>query len=309
MKILVTGGAGYVGSVLVPYLLNKGHKVCVLDILTHGINGLFGCFNNKNFEFRKGDVRNGYEYREALAGSVDAVIHLAAVVGYPACKQNKDVAISINAHGSKVVAEETPKELPIIFASTGSVYGEIGDMCTEDVPINPLTIYGESKGLAETMFKKRGNCAILRFATAYGVSPRMRLDLMINDFCYKAIHHNHLIVYERNFRRTFIHVYDMARAFLFAIENFDSMAGEIYNVGSKNMNLTKKYIVEFIMQQVPYYLHYADIGEDEDKRDYAVSYEKIDALGFQTEVSLQTGIDQLISLFEVWDIKSKYSNV
>lgn len=308
MKILVTGGAGYVGSVLVPYLLAKDYKVRVLDNLTYGISGLFNCFNHKNFEFADGDVSDACAYEKAVAG-VDAIIHLAAIVGYPACKKNEALAESVNVGGAAVAVNETDLDVPIVFASTGSVYGEIGEVCLEDTMINPLTIYGKTKGRAEEIFKNRGNCVIYRFATAYGISPRLRLDLMINDFCYKAVNEKHLILYEQHFRRTFIHVTDMAKSFLFAIKNHQVMRDNVYNVGSADMNLTKKQIAEEIGLKVKYLLHCADYEKDADKRDYVVDYEKIASLGFKPTMTLSTGIHQLIQLFKVMHIKSQYSNV
>jgi len=309
MKILVTGGAGYVGSVLVPYLLSKGHKVRVLDNLVFGIAGLFSSFNDPNFDFVDGDVSNIGDYRRAVGG-MNAVIHLASVVGYPACKKDERLARLVNVDGSKIVADETYIDVPIIFASTGSVYGEIGEVCSEDTLINPLTIYGETKAIAEASFMNRGNCVIYRFATAYGISPRLRLDLMINDFCYKAVNEKNLILYEQYFRRTFIHVTDMAKSFLFAIENIGTtMRDEIYNVGSYEMNLTKRQIADEIKLKVDYYLHCADYEKDADKRDYIVDYNKIANLGFKPTMSLHTGILQLIQLFKVMRIKSQYSNV
>ncbi len=308
MRILVTGGAGYVGSVLVPYLLADGHKVRVLDNLTYGISGLFNCFNHKNFEFVDGDVSDAYEYEKAV-NNIDAVIHLAAIVGYPACKKDEALAESVNVGGSVVAVSETDLDVPIVFASTGSVYGEIGDVCLEDTPINPLTIYGKTKGRAEEVFKNRGNCVIYRFATAYGISPRLRLDLMINDFCYKAVNEKNLILYEQYSRRTFIHVTDMAESFLFAIENIHQMRDQIYNVGSADMNLTKKQIAEEIQLKANFYLHCADYEKDADKRDYVVDYEKIASLGFKPSKPLTIGVHQLVQLFKVMHIKSQYSNV
>ncbi len=308
MRILVTGGAGYVGSVLVPYLLAEGHKVRVLDNLTYGISGLFNCFSNKDFRVVDGDVSDAVAYKKA-ATNIDAVIHLAAIVGYPACKKNEDLAETVNVGGAVVAVSETDLDVPIIFASTGSVYGEIGEVCTEYTPINPLTIYGKTKGRAEEVFKNRGNCVIYRFATAYGISPRLRLDLMINDFCYKAVNEKNLILYEQYFRRTFIHVTDMAESFLFAIENIHQMRDQIYNVGSVDMNLTKRQIADEIGKKVKYYLHPADYEKDADKRDYVVNYNKIADLGFKPSTSLSTGIHQLVQLFKVMRIKSQYSNV
>lgn len=306
-KILVTGGAGYVGSVLVPLLLFSGYKVRVLDNFMFGVKGLLGCFNNDNFELMKGDVRWVDEVLKALDG-VDFIIHLAALVGYPLCKQDPEKSMLINAGGTKVVAEASG-DIPMVLASTGSCYGNLEGVCNEKSSLKPLTVYGESKALAESNLKKRKNTIIYRFATGYGISPRMRMDLMINDFVYKAIREKNLVVYERYFQRTFIHVIDMARAFCHAIENFADMRDEIYNVGSEGMNLSKEYIAEFIKKKTDYYLHYADFGKDEDARDYEVSYDKINGVGYSTAISLERGINQLINLFKVFEIKHEYSNV
>jgi len=308
MKILVTGGAGFVGSVFVPLLLRKGYKVRVYDNLLYGVEGLLGCFLDSNFEFFKGDVRDKSELAKAIKGC-DAVVHLAALVGYPICKKNEDDAMAVNITGTQTLASVVPKDVPLIFASTGSCYGNLEEVCKEELPLKPLTIYGETKALAEIAVQQGGNFVTYRFATGYGVSPRLRLDLLINDFCYKAVYEKNLIVYERHFQRTFVHVYDMARAFLFGIQHFEDMKNETYNVGSEGMNLSKQFIAEFIKVKVPYYLHYADVGHDEDKRDYAVSYEKMNKTGFKTGVTLDQGVDQLINLFKAFEITSQYSNV
>jgi len=308
-KILVTGGAGYVGSVLVPLLLDKGYRVKVYDNLMYGVEGLLSVFDKERFEFIKGSITD----RELLSESVkdcDAVIHLAAIVGYPACKKDKRLAMEVNTLGTQYLCEVTEPEVPIIFSSTGSCYGDLEDICDENKPLKPLTIYAESKALAEESLRARGNCVIYRFATGYGISPRMRLDLMINDFVYRAVREKNLIIYEKHFRRTFIHVKDMARAFVFAVENFPKMKDEIYNVGSEDANLTKEQIAELIKKQVPfYYLHYADFGHDEDKRDYEVSYKKIREAGFSVSISVEEGIKNLVNLFKVFKIENRYSNV
>jgi len=306
--ILVTGGAGFVGSVLIPLLIEQGYKVRAYDSLLYGIEPVMGLFLNKNFELIKGDIRDVDRVKKYSEG-VDAVIHLASLVGYPICKKNEKEAMSVNSYGTQAVLNSIPSKVPFIFASTGSCYGNLEGICKEDLPLKPLTIYGKSKAKAEEFIQKRGNYVIYRFATGYGVSPRLRLDLMINDFCYKAVKEKNLIVYEKHFKRTFIHVYDMARSFLFAVENFDKMKNECFNVGSEKLNLTKEQIAEYIRRFVPYYLHYADFGHDEDKRDYSVSYEKIRKLGFETKISMEVGIIQLIRLFKALEIENKYSNV
>ncbi len=307
-NILVTGGAGYIGTVLVPQLLSRGYKVTVLDNLLHNADGLISCFRSKNFTFVKGDIRD-----ESLISSItpkyDIIIHLAAIVGYPACRSNPDLAYSINVSGSKNISKNLSKEQTIFFGSTGSNYGIVKEICTEETPLNPLSLYGTSKTEAEEILLNNNSCIAYRFATAFGISPRLRLDLLINDFAFKAIKQGYVVVYEKHFRRTFIHVEDIARSFLFGIDNMDSMRSNVYNIGSNKMNHTKEEICELIKDRTNAYFHYAAIGEDSDKRDYIVSYDKIQKLGFDTEITVEEGLDEMIKCFSIIDINSPYSNV
>jgi nucleoside-diphosphate-sugar epimerase len=296
-KILVTGGAGYVGSVLVDHLLKKGYKVKVLDNLMLGQTCHISSFSNKNYDFIKGDIRNKKTVKEALKGT-DAIIHLAAIVGAPACREVPQLARETNVKGSKIINQLRSKDQPLIFASTGSVYGVLKDICTEESPVNPVSLYGKLKKKAEDEIMSKPNSVALRFATAFGVSPRIRYDsLMINNFVHEAIHRKQLIIYEGFVRRTFIHVQDMARSFIFILENLKKTRNEIYNVGSEKMNYTKKDIALKIKEKVPFFLHFAEVGEDEDKRDYEVSYAKIRKAGFQTKIGIDEGIDELIKAF------------
>lgn len=310
--MLVTGGAGFVGSVLVPLLLDKGYKVRVFDSLEYGLDPLFGCFLRKGFEFVRGDVRNQESVIATMRGC-DAVIHLAGLVGFPLCKKDEKRAFDINTAGSNIVANACRRMNPspkLLFASTGSVYGNVEGLCMEETPLHPLTIYGMTKAEAEKLMRTElSETVIYRFATGYGVSPRLRLDLLINDFCYRAIRDRNLIVYERHFRRTFIHVVDMALSFIFGLQNYERMRGETFNVGSEGLNLTKQEIAEALAKRTKFYLHYADVGHDEDKRDYGVSYAKIHRVGFRTSVSLGEGITQLLALFQDFELKPQYSNV
>lgn len=309
MKILVTGGAGYVGTTLVPMLLEHGYKVRVLDKLLFGGEGLLPHFINSNFEFVKGDVADETVVKKCVA-DVDLVIHLAAIVGYPACKQNPQLARETNVKGTETIGKNLSKSQRIIYASTGSNYGAVvGELCTEETPLNPLTIYGETKTLAERYLLEKCNAVCYRFATAFGISPRMRLDLLINDFVFQALKRKNLIIYEKMFKRTFIHVRDMARAFLFAVENSDRMIKNVYNVGSDDMNFSKSDIADIVKKKIDFYLHFADIGKDEDQRNYEVSYKKINSIGFQTTVSIEEGIDELIRGLAVVEAKNPYSNV
>jgi nucleoside-diphosphate-sugar epimerase len=309
MRLLVTGGAGYVGSVLVPHLLAMGHQVRVLDNLMYGGRGLLACFAERRFEFTKGSILDEARMKQALDG-VEAIIHLAGIVGYPACKRDPRLAHEVNLDGTRLIAELRHRDQPILFASTGSNYGAVvGSLCTEDTPLNPLSEYGVTKTAAERHLLDAGNMVCYRFATAFGVSPRMRFDLLINDFVYQAKVNKDLIIYERAFKRTFIHVRDMARAFAFALEHYPAMRDDVYNVGSEEMNYNKEEVALLIKQKIDYYLHFAEIGKDEDQRNYEVSYAKIRGKGFKTEIDMETGIDELIRAVDLIGMKNEYGNV
>ena len=309
MKILITGGAGYIGTSLTPLLLNKGYHVKAIDNLSFGGEALIPFFSYPNYSFQKGDIRDVSSMKQALDG-IDCIIHLAGIVGYPACRKYPKESREINLDANRLLLDLASKEQLILYASTGSTYGElIGELCTETTPLNPLTDYGKQKMEAEEMIMNRGNAVSFRFATAYGVSPRLRLDLLINDFTFKAVKDNTLIVYEKHFMRTFIHVRDMARSFLFTLEQFDTMNDEVYNVGDNAQNFSKEQICFMIREKIEYYLHFAEIGKDLDQRNYMVSYKKISDLGFQCNTSVSEGIDELLKVADVIEIKSPFSNV
>ncbi len=309
MKILITGGAGYIGSTLGPLLLENGYQVRVIDNLMYGGTSLLPHFRNPNFEFVKGDIRDKNAMCHAAEGC-DAIIHLAAIVGFPACRKNPDLAETVNVDGTRVVAEVAGSDKRVLFGSTGSNYGALIDAeCTEETPLNPLSLYGKTKTLAERHLMEHCDSVAYRFATAFGVSSRMRLDLLVNDFVYTALKMRYLVVYESHFMRTFIHVHDIARSFLFALKNLDQMHGQVYNVGSAKMNFSKAEVCEMIRTKVDYYLHFADVGEDADKRNYIVSYEKINQLGYSTTIGLEEGISELVSALQVLEAQSPYSNV
>jgi nucleoside-diphosphate-sugar epimerase len=307
-KVLVTGGAGYVGSILVPLLLDAGRKVRVVDNLMYDSHTLLPYIINPNFEFIKGDLTKEKVAVKAMK-DMDAIIHLAAIVGYPACLKSPELASSVNVGITRNLYRNRNSEQPILFASTGSNYGRVDGICTEETPLNPLTDYGKTKTKAEQELLEQGNVIVYRFATAFGISPRLRLDLMVNDFVFQALRNRQLIVYEKHVRRTFIHVKDMARSFLFALENLEKMRDEVYNVGHKSMNFTKEDIARLIREKIDYYLHFAEIGEDLDKRDYEVSYEKIRALGFTTQITIDRGLDELITGMQMVRLENPYSNV
>ena len=309
MRILVTGGAGYVGSTLVPMLLDQGHRVRVFDSLRFGGHGLLPCCENRFFELVKGDVADADALKKALDG-VEAVIHLAAIVGYPACKKEPQVAQATNVEGTKTLLSVRKPDQKILFASTGSIYGSIPDyVCNENSPRAPITLYGETKAAAEELILNAGNSVAYRFATAFGVSNRMRLDLMPNDFTYQAVKNRSLIVYEGGFKRTFVHVRDMARSFLFALERWDEVKDDVYNVGHESMNFTKEDVARRILKHVDYYLHFAEVGTDADQRNYEVSYEKIRKKGFETTIDMDRGISELVRAAKLIEFQNPFANV
>ena len=309
MRILVTGGAGYVGSTLVPMLLEQGHRVRVYDSLKFGGHGLLPCCQNRHFELIKGDVTDPDGVKKALEG-VDAIVHLAAIVGYPACKKEPQVAQATNVEGTRNLLNLRKADQKFVFASTGSIYGSIPDyVCNENSPIGPITLYGETKAAAEEMVLNAGNSVAYRYATAFGASNRMRLDLMPNDFTYQAVKNRNLIVYEGGFKRTFVHVRDMARSIMFALDQWDTMKDDVYNVGHESMNFTKEDVARQVLKHVDYYLHFAEVGTDADKRNYEVSYEKIRAKGFETTIDLDRGVAELVRACKLIEFQNPFANV
>ncbi len=311
MKVLVTGGAGFVGSLLVPELVQRGHEVRVLDSLMYGQLSLLHCFIDGKFEFIRGDIRDKDAVKKAVQG-VDHIVHLAAIVGAPACRKDERLAWEVNVEGTINVVESRSLSQGIILASTGSNYGAVDGVCTEESPLNPLSTYGITKTEAEAHALRSGNAVVYRFATGFGLSPRLRLDLMINDFVFQAVKNGSLIVYEKGFRRTFIHVRDMVRALVFAVENYDRLVGEmgnVFNVGNEVMNYTKEQVALKIRDRVDFWLHFADVDSDPDKRDYEVSYEKVRSKGFEITVSLEQGIGELIHGCRMVSLRNPLSNV
>jgi nucleoside-diphosphate-sugar epimerase len=307
MKVLVTGGAGYTGSLFIPLLLEAGHEVSIVDNLLFNQTTHLPYFYNENFSFTKGDIRDK-DTMMPLVDNADMIIHLAAIVGEPSCRVNPGLAHEVNADASKLLNELRGKK-PLIYASSGSNYGKVEGICTEETPAKPLSIYAETKQEAEKVFEKSGNVILYRFATGFGLSPRLRLDLLVNDFCYQAVNGGNLIVYQKDVRRTFIHVRDMARALLHGVENFNKMKDNIYNVGHESLNHTKKDLVERIQEFYPkLYVHYADVGQDPDQRDYEVSYAKMRGTGFETVVTLNQGIKEMLKAFPSIKLHNPYAN-
>lgn len=308
--ILVTGGAGYIGSVLVPELLKLGHKVTVLDSFLYKQSSLLDCCYNKNFEIIKGDCRDTDTLKKALYGK-EYILPLAAIVGFPACDADTVAAESVNYNAVKSLLELREKEQKIIFPCTNSGYGlgQGDNFCTEESPISPVSLYGKTKMAAEKAILKSGNSITFRFATLFGASPRMRTDLLVNDFVYRAVFDKSLIVFEGHFMRNYLHVRDAAKAFIFAIDNFDKMKNQTYNCGLSSANLSKIELCENIKKYIPSFMYMeAPIGVDPDKRNYIVSNEKIESFGFKPSYSLDDGIQELIKAYSV--IKNSfYGNV
>jgi nucleoside-diphosphate-sugar epimerase len=300
-KILVTGGAGYLGSVLVPHLLSIGHKVTVLDSFLYNQTSLLDVCGHDSLEIVRGDCRD-MRVVKPLIKSHDVIIPLAALVGAPLCDRDQLAASSTNRDAVELVCELTSKEQKILFPTTNSGYGigEKGKFCTEDTPLKPISYYGKTKVEAEKLALETGHAITFRLATAFGASPRMRTDLLVNDFVYRAVSDRAVVVFEGHFKRNYIHVRDIARVFAHGIERFDKMKGKAYNVGLEDANLSKLELCAAIKKLVPGFTYMeAPIGEDPDKRDYIVSNKRILSTGFAPEWGLPRGIKELVKAYKI----------
>lgn len=308
LNILVTGGAGYIGTTLIPVLLDAGHAVTCYDILAYGAQPILPFFANPRFSLIKADVRDALRLREALHNA-DAIIHLASIVGAPACAKNPDLAYSVNVEGTRLLNDLRSPSQMLVFSSTGSVYGKVTDaVCTESTPVAPLSDYGQQKALGERMFLERGGAAVLRFATIFGLSPRLRLDLLPNDFTYRAIHEGRLEIYEAEFKRTFLSVKDAARAFLHVLTHYDRMCNQVFNAGDERLNMSKLDLAQLIRRYVDYEL-VAGAGTDVDQRDYDVSYRRIRSTGFEATVTLEDGVAEMARAFPAIAPDLAFANV
>jgi len=308
-RFLITGGAGYIGSILVPELLRRGHVVTVLDNFMYDQSSLLECCGNENFFIHRGDARDE-DIVKPLLKKVDYIIPLAALVGAPLCGQDKTCAITTNRDAVNLLSRFSSKQQRIIVPTTNSGYGigQKGVFCTEETPINPITLYGKTKMEAEKIVLDRGNSISFRLATVFGMSPRMRIDLLVNDFTYRAVKDRFIVIFEGHFKRNYIHIRDVANAFVHAIENFDRMKKNVYNVGLSDANLSKLELFEKIKDQVPDFVYIeASVGEDPDKRDYIVSNEKIEKTGYKPVYSIEMGIKELIKGYRIIS-NSKYGN-
>lgn len=297
-RILVTGGLGYLGSILCEHLLAEGYSVTALDNLMYGAGqqGLFHLCAHPHFDFVKGDVRDRNLMTRHLKNA-DVIIHLAAVVGASACDRDPQLATTINRDAVALLQElRSPNQL-VIFPNTNSGYGITSgeSYCTEDTPIQPCSLYGQTKCEAEKILMQSPNSMAFRLATVFGMSPRMRLDLLVNHFVYTAFKEGYLVIFEKDFKRNFVHIRDVADCMIYAMKNADSMRGKIFNLGLDSANLSKAELAEKVKEAIPqFYIHYAPIGQDPDKRNYIVSSQRLRSAGFEARRSLESGIQELI---------------
>lgn len=300
-KVLITGGAGYIGSVLTPLLLGEGHSVTILDNFLFNQPTLMDSCINPNFAIVRGDCRDK-NLMSKLMKDVDYIIPLAAIVGAPACNLDTTAASTINLDAIKLILSLRSKSQRIILPNTNSGYGigEKGSFCTEESPLSPISLYGRTKVEAERAVLDSGNCITFRLATVFGLSPRMRIDLLVNDFVYRAINDRAVVIFEGHAKRNYIHIRDVSRAFLHGISNFEKMQGNAYNVGLSDANLSKLELCAEIKNHIPGFVFLeAPIGEDPDKRDYIVSNEKIEKTGFKPKYGIQDGIKELMKGYTI----------
>jgi len=302
MKILITGGAGYLGSVITGKMLSEGHEVVILDKLIFNQVSLLSYTSNPNFKFIHGDIRNEV-LLERLCNEVDVIIPLAAIVGFPACASEPELAKEINFKQIvNIVKYCNGKGKKILYPNTNSGYGlGTGQLeCDEESPLTPISVYGQTKCEAENFLRTSTDAIVFRLATVFGVSPRMRTDLLVNDFTYKAITDKYIVVFEKSFKRNFIHIQDVANVFLFMLNDYEQYKGEVFNVGLSDANLSKQELLEKIQSHVKNFaVSYNDYYEDPDKRDYIVSNTKIESTGWYPKWTIDMGIKELIMAYQM----------
>jgi nucleoside-diphosphate-sugar epimerase len=298
MNILITGGAGYIGSELTDYMLKAGHSVVIIDNLMYDPTSLLRYTHDNNFRFIKGDVRNQKLLSEELK-KADIIIPLAALVGFPLCDKDPRAAEEINYEHVAFLANNKTDEQKIIYPCTNSGYGTSNGVCTEESPLNPVSLYGRTKVAAEDAVKAVDNFVTFRLATVFGPASRMRTDLLVNNFVLKALRERMLILYECEFMRNYVHIHDVCRAFMFVLDNWEKCKNETYNVGNDDVNMNKLQLAEKISEHIPLEIIKAEFNSDPDVRDYIVSSEKIFNKGFKCWYNLDDGIKQLITAYSI----------
>jgi nucleoside-diphosphate-sugar epimerase len=300
MNILITGGAGYIGSELVQYMLDDGHKVVVIDNLMYDPTSLLRYTNNPDFTFVKGDVRN-LKLMTELMHDADIVIPLAALVGFPLCEQDPRSAQEINHDVNTWIAKTKRPEQKVIYPCTNSGYGVSvdGSVCTEESPLNPISLYGRTKVAAEKEYQNVDNCVTFRLATVFGPGSRMRTDLLVNNFVLKTLQERVLVLYECKFMRNYVHLHDVCRGFMFILDNWEECKNETYNLGNDELNMNKLQLAQKIQEHLPLEIIQAEVNSDPDTRDYIVSSDKIYNKGFECEYDLDDGIRQLITAYSI----------
>jgi nucleoside-diphosphate-sugar epimerase len=304
-NILVTGGAGYIGSTLVPDLLSKNHKVTVVDNFMYKQTSLASSIKNRNFSLVFGDVRDE-GLMKGLISKADVIIPLAAIVGAPACDKDPVLAQTINKDSILWLLQKLSPAQQIIMPTTNSAYGsgDQNNFCDEKSPLNPLSLYARDKVVVEESLMQFENATSFRLATVFGISPRMRLDLLVNNFVYRAITDGFVIVFEGHFKRNYIHVDDVVQAFNLALDHNERFKGEIFNVGLTEANISKLELCKEIQKIVPSFTFLeAALGKDPDQRNYIVSNEKIESQGFSPKVNLRDGLSELVKGLKMFDQK------
>lgn len=301
MKILITGGAGYKGIKLTKKLLDKGHKVDVLDNFMYGYEPIIHLVENPNLCIIKKDIRNGVD----KIGQYDAIFHLAGISGFPACANNPNSAHLINVDATRKLVNDLSKDQILINASTTSMYGRTGEECTEETVVDPVSTYALTKYEAEKIVQTRENSISLRFATVFGVSPKMRTDLMVNDFAYRALKEGAVVLFDSFAIRTFIHIDDAVDCYIFALENYAKMKGGIFNAGGRDLNYSKRQIADIIKKYITFDIIDSEI-RDKDLRHFIVSYKKIEQLGFSPKKNVDNGVEELLRLYSFYEVFSPY---
>ena len=304
MKILITGGAGYKGVKLTSRLLEQGHDVTLLDNFMYGYTPIMHLVEHHNLTVIKHDIRNKINDIHKY----DAIFHLAGISGLPACAANQHSAISINTEATRQLVNDLAKGQILINASTTSMYGKTGQVCREETPLAPVSTYATTKLEAEKIVQDRENSISLRFASVFGLSPKMRMDLMVNDFTYRALKEGVLVLFDGFAKRTFLHIDDAIDSYIFTLDNYDRMKGDVYNAGGNDLNYSKKEIALLIKKRINFSIVDSDMA-DKDLRHFIINYDKIMALGFVPQQTVEEGIDQMLRVFSFYEYYSHFKTI